>query len=231
MCKAQKKVLGTIGDLGCYSFHETKNCTCGEGGALLVNSDDKTIQDRAEIISEKGTDRCKFFRGEVDKYRWVDIGSSYFPSDLLAAFLCAQFEALDYIQRSRWELYDTYRKTLFPLVQDRIIKFQNIPGYASPNAHLFPIIFENSDMRDSWMRYLQQLGILAVFHYVPLHSSPMGLRLGNRVGDCPVSQRISERLLRLPMFAGIARAEKEYVLGALKDLVNDYKLPQRVTSF
>jgi dTDP-4-amino-4,6-dideoxygalactose transaminase len=217
----KNKYLGTIGDFGCYSFHETKNYTCGEGGALLINTDDKTVLDRAEIICEKGTDRCKFFRGEVDKYRWVDIGSSYFPSELLAAFLCAQFEALDFIQKSRRDLYDAYREAFLPLVQGGSIKLQKIPSYASCNAHLFPVVFQNGDTRDRWMHYLQRAGILAIFHYIPLHSSPMGLRLGNRVDDCPVSQRISERLLRLPMFAGISRAEKEHVLTTLEALVSD----------
>ena len=219
----KNKYLGTIGDFGCYSFHETKNYTCGEGGALLINSDNKMIQDRAEIICEKGTDRCKFFRGEVDKYTWVDVGSSYFPSELLAAFLCAQFEALDSIQISRHVLYDAYREALLPLVEGGIIKLQNVPRYATSNVHLFAIVFQNGATRDRWMYYLQQAGILAIFHYVPLHSSPMGLRLGNHAEDCPVSQRISERLLRLPMFAGISRSEKEYVLSTLAALISDRK--------
>jgi dTDP-4-amino-4,6-dideoxygalactose transaminase len=217
--KHKDSYLGSIGDFGCYSFHETKNYTCGEGGALLINTEDRTIHDRAEILCEKGTDRCKFFRGEVDKYTWVDVGSSYFPSDLLAAFLCAQFEALDVIQKSRLELYEAYRKTLHPLVQDGGIKLQHIPKYASHNAHLFSIIFQSGDTRDRCMRQLQQLGILAIFHYIPLHSSPLGLRLGYRAGDCPITERISERLLRLPMFGGITRAEKEYMLNSLGDIL------------
>lgn len=202
--KYKGKYLGTIGDFGCYSFHETKNYVCGEGGALLINTDDPAIIERAEIIREKGTNRNKFNRGEVDKYTWVECGSSYLPSDLLAAFLYAQLEKLDEIQKMRMDLWESYYSSLKPFEEQEKLRLPVIPGYARHNAHLFYILLQDEPTRDSLMHSLKNEGIHAVFHYVPLHSSPFGLELGNRIEDLPVTNVMSSRLLRLPLFAGLS---------------------------
>lgn len=205
----KQQYLGTIGDFGCYSFHETKNYVCGEGGALLINTQDKRMQERAEVIREKGTNRSKFYRGEVDKYTWIDIGSSYLPSDILAAFLCAQFEALDEIQDKRMRIYNAYYKLLSPYEQEGYIQIPTIPPYAQHNAHLFYVIFSTAQLRDLMIAKLQDSGIETVFHYVPLHTSSMGKKFGNR--ELPVTEMISERLLRLPFYAGMSGAEYAYL--------------------
>jgi dTDP-4-amino-4,6-dideoxygalactose transaminase len=209
--KYKGKYLGTIGDFGCYSFHETKNYVCGEGGALLINSDDPMIIERAEIIREKGTNRSKFHRGEVDKYTWVDIGSSYLPSDLLSAFLYAQLEKLDEIQKMRMNVWNAYYSALKSFDDEGKIRLPIVPDYAEHNAHLFYILFNDEKTRDRKMNQLKEKGIHAVFHYVPLHSSPVGQRLGYRKDDLPVTEMISGRLLRLPMFAGIKKDEWEFI--------------------
>jgi dTDP-4-amino-4,6-dideoxygalactose transaminase len=209
--KYKGKYLGTIGDFGCYSFHETKNYVCGEGGALLINSDDPKIIERAEIIREKGTNRSKFNRGEVDKYTWLDAGSSYLPSDLLAAFLYAQLEKLDEIQNMRMNVWNAYFSALKPFEDAGNIRLPVIPDYTEHNAHLFYILFRNEQTRDRIMNQLKGTGIHAVFHYVPLHSSPVGLGLGWRNGDLPVTEEISGRLLRLPMYTGIAKDEWKFI--------------------
>jgi len=209
--KYKGKYLGTIGDFGCYSFHETKNYVCGEGGALLINSEDQTYFERAEILREKGTNRNKFIRGEIDKYTWVDIGSSYLPSDLLAAFLYAQLEKLDEIQSMRTDLWNNYYLTLKPYAEAGKIRLPTIPGYVEHNAHLFYILFRDEQIRDHIMNVLKKRGISAVFHYIPLHSSPFGRGLGNKVGDLPVTEDLSWRLLRLPMYAGITNEEWDFI--------------------
>lgn len=205
------KYLGTIGDFGCYSFHETKNYVCGEGGALLINSEAPKIIERAEIIREKGTNRSKFHRGEVDKYTWVDIGSSYLPSDLLSAFLYAQLEKLDEIQNLRMNVWNAYYSALKPFEDAGKIRLPIVPDYAEHNAHLFYVLFLDEQIRDRVMNQLKSEGILAVFHYVPLHSSPVGLGLGCRKEDLPVTEETSGRLLRLPMYAGITKDEWEFI--------------------
>jgi dTDP-4-amino-4,6-dideoxygalactose transaminase len=215
--KYKGKYLGTIGDFGCYSFHETKNYVCGEGGALLINSDDPKIIERAEIIREKGTNRSKFHRGEVDKYTWVDIGSSYLPSDLLAAFLYAQLEKLDEIQKMRINVWNTYYSALKPFEDKGKIRLPVVPDYADHNAHLFYILFNDEQTRDRIMNLLKGEGIHAVFHYIPLHSSPVGLGLGYRNGDLPVTEEMSGRLLRLPMYAGMSNAENDYIISTVKE--------------
>jgi len=193
--KHKGKYLGTIGDFGCYSFHETKNYVCGEGGTLLINSDDPKIIERAEIIREKGTNRSKFHRGEVDKYTWVDVGSSYLPSDLLSAFLYAQLEKLDEIQNMRMNVWNAYYSALKPFEDAGKILLPIVPEYAEHNAHLFYVLFHDEQTRDRVMNLLKGEGINAVFHYVPLHSSPVGLGLGNRKEDLPVTEdRKSTRL-------------------------------------
>ena len=209
--KYKGKYLGTIGDFGCYSFHETKNYVCGEGGALLINSDDPKIIERAEIIREKGTNRSKFHRGEVDKYTWVDIGSSYLPSDLLAAFLYAQLEKLDEIQKMRMNVWNAYYSALKSFEDKGKIQLPIVPDYAEHNAHLFYVLFKDEQKRDHVMTQLKEKGIQAVFHYVPLHSSPVGLGFGYRKKDLPVTEKISGRLLRLPMYAGITKDEWKFM--------------------
>jgi dTDP-4-amino-4,6-dideoxygalactose transaminase len=209
--KYKGKYLGTIGDFGCYSFHETKNYVCGEGGALLINSDDPNIIERAEIIREKGTNRTKFHRGEVDKYTWVNVGSSYLPSDLLSAFLYAQLEKLDEIQNMRMNVRNFYYSALKPFEDVGKIRLPIIPDYAEHNAHLFYVLFSDEQTRDRVMNQLKGEGVFAVFHYIPLHSSPLGLDLGYQKEDLPVTEEMSGRLLRLPMYAGITNDELEFI--------------------
>jgi dTDP-4-amino-4,6-dideoxygalactose transaminase len=218
--KYNRKYLGTIGDFGCYSFHETKNYVCGEGGALLINSDDPKIIERAEIIREKGTNRSKFHRGEVEKYTWMDIGSSYLPSDLLAAFLHAQLENLDKIQNMRMNIWNAYYSALKPVEGAGKIRLPIVPDYAKHNAHLFYILFHDEQTRDRIMNQLKIVGIHAVFHYIPLHSSPFGLDLGYRKEDLPVTEEMSRRLLRLPIYAGMSNAEIVYTISMLKINLN-----------
>ena len=214
--KYKGKYLGTIGDFGCFSFHETKNYVCGEGGALLINDDDPGVIERAEIIREKGTNRNKFNRGEVDKYTWVNVGSSYLPSDLLAAFLYAQLEQINSIQKLRMDIWNAYYSALKPFEDTGKIQLPVVPEYAEHNAHLFYILFRDEKMRDYIMNYLKQKEIHAVFHYVPLHSSPVGLSLGNRKEDLPVTENISRRLLRLPLYADMTREQFAYVRNELQ---------------
>ena len=215
----KNKYLGTIGDFGCYSFHETKNYVCGEGGALLINTDDKTVQERAEVIREKGTNRSKFYRGEIDKYTWIDIGSSYLPGDLLAAFLYAQLEKLDEIQQSRFRVYNAYNEALKPFEEEGLLRLPIVPDYAQHSAHLFYILFNDHATRDRVMDGLKAKSVFAVFHYIPLHSAPMGMKLGYREGELPITESVSERLLRLPMYAGMTDEELEYVISVLKTVI------------
>ncbi|MDE4907336.1 dTDP-4-amino-4,6-dideoxygalactose transaminase [Methanogenium marinum] len=207
----KRKYLGTIGDFGCYSFHETKNYVCGEGGALLINTDDPKINERAEILREKGTNRSQFYRGEVDKYTWVDIGSSYLPSDILAALLYSQLEHLDEIQEKRLAVWHAYYDALKPLEEEGRIRLPVVPEYAEHNAHLFYVLFETETVRNEMMAKLKNQGIHAVFHYIPLHSSPMGRQYGCVKGDLPITEDVSGRLLRLPVFAGIGLKEEDYI--------------------
>jgi dTDP-4-amino-4,6-dideoxygalactose transaminase len=212
------RYLGTIGDFGCYSFHETKNYVCGEGGALLINTKDPEIIERAEIIREKGTNRSKFYRGEVDKYTWVDIGSSYLLSDLLAAFLYAQLEDMDIIQSMRLKLWKRYHTVLHRFQEKGTLRLPVIPDYANHNAHLFYILLRDEPARDRAMKYLKDQGIQAVFHYLPLHSAPFGRQLGYKKEDLPVTEDISSRLLRLPMYAGMSPEESGILENVLKNL-------------
>lgn len=218
--KYKGKYLGTIGDFGCYSFHETKNYVCGEGGALLINCDDPKIFERAEIIREKGTNRSKFHRGEVDKYTWVDIGSSYLPSDLLAAFLYAQLEQLDKIQKLRMGIWNAYYAALKPYQAEGKIRLPVVPEYAEHNAHLFYVLFRDEQTRDHVMGQLKEAEIQAVFHYVPLHSSPLGIHLGTASEKLSHTGDLSGRLLRLPLYAGMTREQFTYARGRLLTIVN-----------
>ena len=201
------KKLGTIGDLGCLSFHATKNIVCGEGGALLVNNP-KFIQ-RAEIIREKGTNRSRFIRGEVDKYTWEDIGSSYLPSDILAALLFAQLERVDEIQELRKKAWDHYRLSLQRGVEQGWFEVAGVPDYEHEhNHHMFYLIMRNSEERDGLIEHLSGIGIQATFHYVPLHSSPAGLKYARVHGEMTHTDDLSARLLRLPLYSGMDGAEK-----------------------
>jgi len=216
--KFEDKFLGTIGDLGAYSFHETKNFICGEGGAIVINN--SALVERAEIIREKGTNRSKFFRGEVDKYTWVDIGSSYLPSDILAAFLYAQLENMDVINQRREMLFDYYYKELIPLVNEGLLRLPYISSGCQSNSHLFYIILKDEASRNALMDYLKSKGILAVFHYIPLHLSPIGRSLGYGEGQLPVTESMSGRLLRLPFYFELQREEQGEVVRRIKEFFN-----------
>lgn len=201
--------LGTIGDLGAYSFHETKNYSCGEGGALLIN--DERLIDRSEIIREKGTDRSRFSRGEVDKYTWIDVGSSFLPSDILAALLFAQLEALDEINTRRKAIYDYYLRELAPLADEGLIELPIIPSECETNFHMFYVLVKDLAERVGLLEHLKSKKILAVSHYVPLHNSPMGRALGCNGKSLPVTEDVSERLLRLPFYVDLTHSDLQLV--------------------
>ena len=203
--KYKERWLGTIGSLGCVSFHETKNFSCGEGGALFVN--DQGMSKRAEIIREKGTNRSQFLRGQVDKYTWVDVGSSYVPSDILAGFLLAQLEAMDVITDRRRMICETYAQTLRPLADAGRLQLPYVPPECESNYHMFYALAKDIEERTSLIRHLREAGIQATFHYVPLHASPVGERLGLRSGALPVTERVASSLVRLPLYYDMTRQE------------------------
>jgi dTDP-4-amino-4,6-dideoxygalactose transaminase len=207
------RYLGTIGNLGCFSFHETKNFISGEGGALVI-SDPRFIE-RAEIIREKGTNRSKYLRGEVDKYTWVDIGSSYLPSDLIAAFLYAQLEQADVITNQRQSIYARYAAGLKPLADAEILRLPHTPAECSHNAHMFYIIVEDEPTRRNILAYLKGNNIQCVFHYVPLHTSPMGLRYGCVPGSLPVTEKLSKCLIRLPCYYELGHEEQDRIISSI----------------
>lgn len=207
------KALGTIGDFGCYSFHETKNFTMGEGGALLFN--DSNYLERAEILREKGTDRSKFFRGQIDKYRWMDYGSSYLPSEMNAAYLFAQLEECEKINIKRLELYDFYHEGLRDLEAKGMIERPFVPDHVSHNAHMYYVKVKDLSVRTRLIAYLKEKGIYSAFHYVPLHSSPAGLKFGRFHGEDRYTTKESERLLRLPMFYNLDMEDAEYVVSSI----------------
>jgi dTDP-4-amino-4,6-dideoxygalactose transaminase len=211
--KFRGRWLGTFGCLATQSFHETKNITCGEGGALLIN--DPALVERAEIIREKGTDRSRFFRGQVDKYSWVDIGSSYVMSDVLAAFLYAQLEVWPSIQGLRRQIWEYYHHHLRSWAQDRGIGCPVVPDYCEQSFHMYYLLMPSFQQRQSLISFLKSRGILSVFHYVPLHLSPVGQRFGGRSGGCPVAEEKSERLLRLPFYNSLSRADQDQVNKAV----------------
>ena len=196
--KYRGRNLGTFGSLAALSFHETKNITCGEGGALLLN--DEEYFEQAEILREKGTNRSQFFRGKVEAYTWVGLGSSYLPSDMLAAFLLAQLESADAIQASRKAIWNTYHERLNGWADKAGVKLPSIPGDCRQSYHMFYMLCPSKDKRNMLIDHLKSRGILSVFHYMPLHLSPMGRKWGYQKGDCPVTEDISERLVRLPFF-------------------------------
>jgi dTDP-4-amino-4,6-dideoxygalactose transaminase len=205
--------LGTFGCLAAQSFHETKNINCGEGGALLIN--DPRLAERAEIIREKGTNRSRFFRGLVDKYTWVDIGSSYVPSDILAAYLYAQLEARERIQTTRRRLWDYYLRHLRDWAAARNVVLPSVPAHCEQAYHMFYLLLPSLDQRQALIAHLREHGVMSVFHYQPLHLSEMGQRLGGKEGDCPVTEAVSDRLLRLPFYNDLTEADQERVVGAV----------------
>lgn len=202
--------LGSIGHFGCYSFHETKNFICGEGGALCLNGPE--MVERAEIIRDKGTNRRQFFRGQVDKYTWVDVGSSYVPSEICSAFLYAQLEMMETISQRRRAIYQRYRQLLKPLEGKGLLQLPRIPEDCQSNFHLMYVLLPDGDTRDALLKHLNGLGINAVIHYVPLHSSPMGRKYGYKPEDLPVTEGFSARLLRLPFFYEMTEADQDQVV-------------------
>lgn len=211
------KTLGTIGHLGCYSFHETKNVISGEGGALLIN--DERFIERAEIIREKGTNRTQFFRGQVDKYTWVDIGSSYLPGEVIAAFLWAQFEDADKITERRLAIWDVYHTNLEALEQNGGLNRPIIPEFCQQNAHMYYIMLHSLEIRTELINHMRENSIYPVFHYVPLHSSPAGKKYGRVFGEMTNTNELSDRLLRLPMWLSISEAEQKSVIDTVKHFI------------
>jgi dTDP-4-amino-4,6-dideoxygalactose transaminase len=210
--KGQK--LGTFGCLATQSFHETKNITCGEGGALVIN--DPSLIERAEILREKGTNRSRFFRGQVDKYTWVDLGSSYLPSDILAAFLFAQLEARLDIQAKRKRIWEFYNQNLSDWGPANQVRLPFVPPHCEQPYHMFYLLVPSLDYRQALIAYLKSRGILTVFHYLPLHISNMGRGFGGKSGDCPVTEQVSDRLLRLPFYNTLSEAEQMQVVEAIQ---------------
>lgn len=211
------KPLGTIGDYGCFSFHETKNYVMGEGGAIIVKDDEKFKE--AEIIREKGTNRSQFLRGVVDKYTWHKVGSSYLPSDVLAAMLYGQLTRADEIMEKRMKIWNTYNDAFESLEKEGKLIRPYIPEYAKHNAHMYYIVLPTEKIRNELMEKLKEQGISATFHYIPLHSAPVGQKLGYKKGDLPVTEEYAGRLLRLPLYADMGEEENKYICDKVKELL------------
>ena len=219
MSEYKGKALGTIGDYGCFSFHETKNYSMGEGGALLIR--DKENIEKAEIIREKGTNRSRFFRGQVDKYTWVDMGSSYLPSELNAAYLCAQLENADLIFNDRMNSWNSYNEGLKILQEENKIELPYIPKDCKHNAHMFYIKCKDLEERTKLIEFLKKNEISAVFHYIPLHSAEAGLKFGRFSGEDKYTTKESERLLRLPLYYGLKSEEVDYIISKVKEFYGE----------
>lgn len=215
MASYKGKPLGTIGDFGCFSFHETKNYSMGEGGALLIK--DENYVEKAEIFREKGTDRSKYYRGQVDKYRWMNFGSSYLPSDMNAAYLYAQLEMADEINEIRLARWNSYYERLKPLEETGRIELPAVPAGCVHNGHMFYIKAKDLEERTALIDFLKKNGILAVFHYVPLHSAPAGMKFGRFHGEDNYTTKESDRILRLPMFYKLTEEEVAYISGKVKE--------------
>lgn len=211
--KYKGRYLGTFGALAAQSFHETKNFSCGEGGALLIN--DPALIERAEILREKGTNRSRFFRGQVDKYTWVDVGSSYLPSDILAAYLYGQLEQRQKIQAHRKQAWEFYYAALKDWAQAHQVQLPHVPPHVEQAYHMFYLLLPTLDLRQGLIAHLRGRGIYSVFHYLPLHLSDMGRRFGGRKGDCPVTERVSDQLLRLPFHNVLTREEQARVVESI----------------
>ena len=210
------RALGTIGDFGCYSFHETKNYSMGEGGAIVINN--PKYVERAEILREKGTNRAKFFRGQVDKYTWVDFGDSYLPSELNAAYLWAQLELADQINDNRLSNWNAYYKGLKPLENKGLIELPTIPSSCVHNAHMFYVKLKDLEERTDFINYMKENGIQCVFHYIPLHSAPAGLKFGRFDGIDEYTTKESERLVRLPMYYGLKKQDVATIIRTIKTI-------------
>jgi dTDP-4-amino-4,6-dideoxygalactose transaminase len=213
--KYKGKYLGTFGKLATQSFHETKNFNCGEGGALLIN--DPQYIERAEIVREKGTNRSRFYRGQVDKYTWVDLGSSYLPSDMLAAYLYAQLEAREQIQAKRRQVWEYYHEHLQGWAEENGVRFPIVPDHCDQAYHMFYVLMPSLEKRQALLAHLKAQGIIGTFHYLPLHLSEVGRKLGGKEGDCPVTEDVSDRLLRLPFYNDLTEADQARVVAAVRE--------------
>lgn len=215
ICSTYKgKALGTIGDFGCFSFHETKNFSMGEGGAVVINTNNDDFE-RAEIIREKGTDRSRFIRGQIDKYTWRDYGSSYLPSDLNAAYLWAQLEQADKIQNYRMNVWNKYKAAFEPLEKAGKLRLPVIPENCVHNAHMFYVITKDLEKRTAFIAHMRKNDILAVFHYIPLHSAPAGVKFGRFDGKDEITTPYSERLVRLPLYFGLTESDQQKVIDTV----------------
>src|SRR5690348_17161328 len=212
--KYRGRNLGTFGALAAQSFHETKNFMCGEGGALVIN--DPQYIERAEILREKGTNRSRFFRGQVDKYTWEDLGSSYLPSEILSAFLCAQLERRQEITAARCRIWNYYHAELSAWAAENDVQLPNVPRHCQQPYHMYFMLLPSLEARQSLIERLKLHGILSVFHYLPLHLSKMGLEFGGRAGQCPVTENVSERLLRLPFYNDLPEQEQAEVVNIIR---------------
>jgi dTDP-4-amino-4,6-dideoxygalactose transaminase len=218
------EAAGSIGDLGCYSFHGSKNFVSGEGGALIINSTQQEIIEKAEIIREKGTNRSRFLRGEISKYNWVGQGSSYLPSDILMALLFAQLEQLDYITSERKKVFDYYNKHLEEfLTEDFLEVLPEVPAARKSNYHIYYLKFKNYRIRDFILKELRQKGIAASFHFQPLHASPMGKKLGYSRDELPLTNQIAETMLRLPIYPDLSRQDLEYIIDSIREIFGQIK--------
>jgi dTDP-4-amino-4,6-dideoxygalactose transaminase len=206
--------LGTFGRMATQSFHETKNINCGEGGALVIN--DPALIERAEIIREKGTNRSRFFRGQVDKYTWVDIGSSYLPSDMLAAYLVGQMEMAEVIQEKRRRVWERYDAELKDWADAHDVRTPTVPDGCDQPFHMYYLLFDSLEARTSMIGHLREREVFAVFHYLPLNTSEMGMRFGGRAGQCPIAESVSDRLLRLPFYNNLTPADQGWVIEAVR---------------
>ncbi len=215
--KYKGKMLGSFGAMATQSFHETKNISCGEGGALIIN--DPGFSERAEILREKGTNRSRFFRGQVDKYTWVDMGSSYLPSELLAALLYSQLEAGDQIQQKRGSIWKRYNTELKEWAAKNGVRLPYIPDHCEQPYHMFYMLFPTLEVRTRFINHLKENSILSVFHYLPLHLSDMGVKFGGKVGDCPVTERVSDQLVRLPLFYDMQEEDVDRVIEKTLEFV------------
>jgi dTDP-4-amino-4,6-dideoxygalactose transaminase len=213
--KYKGRYLGTFGGMAAQSFHETKNFSCGEGGALLIN--DPELVERAEIIREKGTNRNRFFRGQVDKYTWVDIGSSYLPSDILSAYLLGQLEQREKIQAHRKQVWDFYNLALKDWALAHEVQLPFVPAHCDQAYHMYFLLMPSLELRQGMIAHLRRRGIYSVFHYLPLHLSDMGLRFGGQPGDCPVTERVSDQLLRLPFHNALTGSDQQKVVDAIQE--------------
>ncbi len=213
------KACGTFGNLGCYSFHETKNISCGEGGAILIN--DPSLIEQAEIIREKGTNRSKFFRGQVDKYTWVELGSSYLPGDMVAAYLYPQLQKIDEINGRRKKLWQRYHDAFEEAERAGALRRPYIPAHCEHNAHMYYLLFNDLETRTRFIERMKARGILCVFHYLPLHSSPAGRKYGRAEGELPVTDKISDTLVRLPLFYGLEESAQDFVIETALEFIKE----------